>query len=207
MTDILWIATALISGYLLGSLNTAILVGKLYRKNILEHGSKSAGLTNTLRVLGKRAAILVLAGDVLKGILACLLGIQVGVNVTSVGAINSVSLLAAGAGAVLGHNWPIFFGFKGGKGALTAITVLFMLNWMMALISLGVFLAIVAASRYVSLGTISAALLFVALSFIPIFETTHYFTIFACLMASLVIFKHRENIRRLLAGRENKLIL
>jgi len=205
MIDILKIFAALALGYLLGSLNTSVIVGKIYGKDISSHGSKSAGLTNTLRVLGKSAAAFVLAGDVLKGIIACLIGLQLGVYVYSGEAKDCVSLFAAGAGAVIGHNWPVYFGFKGGKGALTAMAVLFMIDWVMALICLGFFVTIVALTSYVSLGTICAAMIFVAISFIPVFGSTFYFHIFACLMAFIIIFKHRENIQRLLSGTENKL--
>ena len=205
MIDILKTFAALALGYLLGSLNTAVIVGKLYGKDIGSHGSKSAGLTNTLRVLGKYAAVFVLSGDILKGIVACLIGLRLGVYVYSGEAKDCVSLLAAGAGAVIGHNWPVYFGFKGGKGVLTAATVMFMINWPMALISLGFFVIIVTLTRYVSLGTISATILFVAISFVPVFGNTFYFNIFASLMAVMIIFKHRENIQRLLSGTENKL--
>ena len=163
MIDLLKILAALALGYLLGSFNTAVIVGKIYGKDIRSHGSKNAGLTNTLRVLGKPAAAFVLAGDILKGIVACLIGLYLGVYVRSGEAVDCVSLLAAGAGAVIGHNWPVYFGFTGGKGALTAATVMFMFNWVMALICLGFFVMIVALTRYVSLGTVSAAVLFVAL--------------------------------------------
>lgn len=203
--DVLKIVAALASGYLLGSLNTAVIVGKLYGKDIGSHGSRNAGLTNTLRVLGKSAAALVLAGDVLKGIAACLLGLSLGVNVYSGGAVDCLSLLAAGAGAVIGHNWPAYFGFRGGKGALTGATVLFMLDWAMALVCLGSFLIIVTVTRFVSLGTICATMLFAAISFLPVWGHTFYFNIFAVLMAVVVILKHRENVQRLLSGTENKL--
>src|SRR6476620_5381070 len=183
MIDILKTLAALCLGYLLGSVNTAVIVGKIYGKDIGSHGSKSAGLTNTLRVLGKSAAVLVLVGDILKGIAACLIGLQIGVYVHSGEATDCVSLLAAGAGAVMGHNWPVYFGFKGGKGALTAAAVMFMFNWLMALISLVVFVAVIAVSRYVSLGTISAAVFFVAISFLPFFGNTLYFNAFATAMA------------------------
>ena len=105
----------------------------------------------------------------------------------------------------MGHNWPVYFGFKGGKGALTAAAVMFMINWQMALISLGVFVLIIALTRYVSLGTMCAAVFFVAISFIPAFGNTFYFHLFAALIAVIIIVKHRENIRRLLSGTENKL--
>lgn len=205
MIDILKIFAAFALGYLLGSLNTAVIVGRIYGKDIRNHGSKSAGLTNTLRVLGKSAAVLVLAGDILKGIIACFVGLRLGVYVHSGEAMDCASLLAAGAGAVIGHNWPLYFGFKGGKGALTAAAVLFMVDWVMALICLGFFVMIVASTRYVSLGTICATMFFVAISFVPVFGHTFYFHIFACLMAFMLIFKHRENIQRLLSGTENKL--
>jgi glycerol-3-phosphate acyltransferase PlsY len=205
MIDILKTLAALGVGYLLGSLNTSVIVGKIYGKDITAHGSKSAGLTNTLRVLGKTAAVFVLVGDILKGVVACLIGLRIGVYVQSGQAVECVSLLAAGAGAVAGHNWPIYFGFKGGKGMLTAAAVMVMVNWVMTVMSLGVFVLIVAATRYVSLGTICAAIVFVALSFVPAFGNTFYFQIFACLIAAVIIFKHKANIQRLLSGTENKL--
>ncbi|PEJ99973.1 glycerol-3-phosphate 1-O-acyltransferase PlsY [Bacillus wiedmannii] len=206
MIDILKIFAALVFGYLLGSLNTAVIVGKIYGKDIRSHGSKSAGLTNTLRVLGKSAAVFVLAGDILKGVIACYIGLFLSVYFYSGETKDCVSLLAAGAGAVIGHNWPVYFGFKGGKGALTAVAVLFMIDWVMALLCLGFFVIIVALTRYVSLGTICATLLVAVISFIPVFENTLYFYIFAFLMAFMVIFRHMENIQRLLLGTENKLI-
>ncbi|MED1116412.1 glycerol-3-phosphate 1-O-acyltransferase PlsY [Bacillus paramycoides] len=206
MIDIFKIFAALALGYFLGSLNTAVIVGKIYRKDIRNHGSKNAGLTNTLRVLGKSAAVFVLAGDILKGIIACFIGLFLSVYFYSGEAKDCVSLLAAGAGAIIGHNWPIYFRFKGGKGALTAIAVLFMIDWVMALLCLGSFVIIVALTRYVSLGTICATILVAVISFIPVFGNTLYFYIFACLMAFIVIFKHMENIQRLLSGTENKLI-
>jgi glycerol-3-phosphate acyltransferase PlsY len=205
MTDILKVLAALASGYLLGSVNTAVIAGKIYGKDITSLGSKSAGLTNALRVLGKPAAAFVLTGDILKGVIACLIGLWLGVHVYSGTASDCVTLLAAGGGAVLGHNWPVYFGFKGGKGMLTAASVMFAVNWLMTLISLSVFVLIVALTRYVSLGTILTAVFFVAISFLPVFGGTFYFHIFACVMAVVIIFRHRENIRRLLSGTENKL--
>lgn len=205
MIDLLKLVAALAAGYLLGSLNTAVIVGRLYGMDISRHGSKSAGLTNTLRVLGKTAAACVLAGDILKGIAACLIGLSLAVTVQSGATVECVSLLAAGAGAVIGHNWPLYFGFKGGKGALTAAAVMFMVAWPLALMSLGLFVLIVASTRFVSLGTICATLFFVALSFVPVFGGALYFQVFACLLALIIVVKHRDNIKRLLAGTENRL--
>ncbi|OEH91121.1 glycerol-3-phosphate 1-O-acyltransferase PlsY [Bacillus solimangrovi] len=206
MIDIIKLIAALVIGYLLGSLNTAVIVGKIYGKDIRNYGSKSAGLTNTLRVLGNSAASLVLVGDILKGVIACFIGLYFSVYFHTGEANDCISLLAAGAGVVIGHNWPVYFGFKGGKGALIAVSVLFMINWVMALICLGFFVLIVALTRYVSLGTICATVLFAVISFIPVFGNDLYFYIFAFLMVFIVVFRHRENIRRLLSGTENKLI-
>jgi glycerol-3-phosphate acyltransferase PlsY len=203
--DVLKIIAALVLGYLLGSLNTSVIVGKIYGKDVRNLGSKSAGLTNTLRVLGKSAAAFVLAGDILKGVIACLIGLRLGVYVHSGESGDCLSLLAAGAGAVIGHNWPVYFGFKGGKGMLTAAAVMFTIDWVTALISFGVFVLIVALTRYVSLGTICAAIFFVAISFLPVFKNTIYFYIFSAMIAAVIVFKHKENVRRLLSGTENKL--
>jgi glycerol-3-phosphate acyltransferase PlsY len=182
-----------------------VIVGKIYGKDIRNHGSKSAGLTNALRVLGKSAAVWVLVGDVFKGILACMVGLFLGVYGYSGAAQDCVSLLAAGAGAVIGHNWPIYFGCKGGKGILTSVSVLCMVDWVMALICLGVFVIIVAFTRYVSFSNICATILFLVLSFLPVFGHTVYFSLFACLIVCMVMFRHRENIHRLLSGTENPL--
>lgn len=205
MADVLKTLAALAVGYLLGSLNTAVIVGKVYGKDITSLGSNSAGLTNTLRVLGRTAAALVLVGDIAKGVIACLIGLAFGVYVHSGAATDCVSMLAAGAGAFLGHNWPVWFGFRGGKGMLTAAAVMLMVNWVMTLVSFGLFVLIVATTRYVSLGTICTALFFVALSFLPVVGGTPYFQVFASAMALVIIVKHRENIRRLLSGTESRL--
>lgn len=205
MSELLKLLAAFASGYALGSLNTALIVGRLYGTDIRRQGSGNAGLTNALRVLGKGAAALVLAGDVLKGVLACLIGLRLGVALQAGTAVDDLGLLAAGAGAVIGHNWPLWFGFKGGKGALTGVAVLFMLDWRMALICLGLFASLVALTRYVSLGTICATLCFLALSFLPGFGHGQSFQLFAGLMAAIVIARHRENIRRLVSGTENRL--
>ncbi|UOQ94802.1 glycerol-3-phosphate 1-O-acyltransferase PlsY [Halobacillus shinanisalinarum] len=205
MIDILVPIAALAMGYLLGSLNTAVIVGKIYGKDIRSHGSQSAGLTNTLRVLGKSAATFVLVGDIIKGVIACYIGLFLDVNFYSGEAKDSLCLLTAGAGAVIGHNWPVYFRFEGGKGALTAVSVVFMADWFIALLGLGFFVIIVVLTRYVSLGTVCATLGIVAISFIPVFGHSVYFNIFAFLMAIMVIFRHRKNIQRILSGTENKL--
>ncbi|MDD2840117.1 MAG: glycerol-3-phosphate 1-O-acyltransferase PlsY [Rickettsiales bacterium] len=204
MTNFILNFVCLIAGYLLGSVNTSIVVSKIYGKDIRNYGSKSAGLTNTLRVLGKKAALIVLVGDILKGVLSCLIGSKLGYfyqgDIT-----NYVGALIAGVGAVMGHNWPLYLNFKGGKGALIAISVMFMINWQMALASLIFFILLVAITRYVSLGTIGTTIFFVIISYMPFFNESLNFHIISSLLAIVIIFKHRTNIQRLLNGTENKL--
>jgi len=201
------ILAAFVAGYLLGSLNTAVIVAKIYGKDIRTLGSKNAGLTNALRVLGKPAAALVLVGDILKGVIACLIGLRLGVYLQSGEARDCISLLTAGVGAVMGHNWPVYFGFKGGKGGLTGVAVLFMFDWVLGSICLVLFAAIVASTRYVSLGTMSATIVFVLLSLVPAFGHTIYFCLLTCPAAFIIVLKHRENIRRLISGTESRLSL
>lgn len=214
---------AAIAGYLLGSLNTSIIVGKFYKLDVRQHGSKNAGATNTLRVLGKKAALLVAAGDISKGILACLAGMMIyniflGNGVSSNPAteiqlypyfdnlelqgINS-GLLISGLFAVIGHNWPVYFGFKGGKGVFTSAAVIFMADWKTGLILLLVFALIVLFTKYVSLGSIVSGFLF------PVVEIAYsknpVLIFFALIIAALIIFRHMSNIKRLVDRTETKL--
>jgi len=198
---------ALSIGYLLGSLNSSLIVARAYGVEIRTLGSKSAGLTNALRVLGKGAAVFVLVGDILKGVVACLIDLWIGVYVQAGDAVDCVSLLAAAAGAVIGHNWPVYFNFVGGKGALTAAAVMFIINWVTSLVSLCVFIFVVAATQYVSLGTILACTFFVIISLLPVFGNTIYFHATSFTLALIIVIKHRENVKRLLSGKENKLNL
>ncbi|HSQ98258.1 MAG TPA: glycerol-3-phosphate 1-O-acyltransferase PlsY [Rickettsiales bacterium] len=204
MTNLILNFVCLIAGYLLGSVNTSIVVGKLYDKDVRNYGSKGAGLTNVLRVLGKKAALIVLIGDILKGVLACLIGSKLGYFYQG-DMTNYVGALITGVGAVMGHNWPLYFNFKGGKGALIAISVMFMVNWPMALISIIFFVLVVAITRYVSLGTVGATILFVIISYLPFFNESLNFHIISSLLAIVIIFRHRANIQRLINGTENKL--
>lgn len=194
--------------YLLGSVNSAIIVGKLHKIDIRQHGSGNAGLTNTLRVLGKRAAICVLLGDVLKAIVA--IGIA---KIVTLGFKDSLllnlTMQLAGIAVVLGHIFPIYYGFKGGKGVLTSISVMFMINWEISLICLGLFIIVVAITKFVSLGSILAAFVFpilVLLSVkIPFLTNRIDMLVFSIILAAIVIIKHRSNIVRLVQGKENKL--
>ncbi|MCD6322985.1 MAG: glycerol-3-phosphate 1-O-acyltransferase PlsY [Clostridiales bacterium] len=201
MSIFLFILCAVI-GYAIGSVNSSILVGKFYGTDVRTQGSKNAGLTNTLRVLGKRAALMVLAGDILKGVIAVLIGVMLKTwsQESSLGELYGVM---AGTFAVIGHNWPVYFKFKGGKGILTTATVIFMLDWKIGLIVLALFVIIVAIFRLVSLGSIigSVAIPVVALAL----GHSIAFIIFMLFLAVLAIYRHKANIGRLVNGTENKL--
>lgn len=188
---------AILVGYLLGSISFSILIAKKVAKiDIRKHGSGNAGATNTLRVLGKGPAILVLLLDALKGIVAILLA-----KYAFHGGDWAIAI--SGLAAVLGHNWPIFFGFRGGKGVATTIGVLLTLAPIPALISVVVTLLVIAITRYVSLGS----LVFMAL--IPILVYFQHaplaYIVSTLCVAILGFIRHGENIKRLIHGTERKL--
>lgn len=187
-----------LAGYLLGSINSALIVGKALGVDIRQHGSKNAGMTNAIRVFGKKKALFVLFGDVLKGVLACIIGMILSKGVQSV-------MLTAGLFCVIGHNWPIYFGFKGGKGALTSITVLFFADYRIALILISVFVILVALTRYVSLGSMAGAVLLPVFGLL--FSKGIEFFIFSIILAIMLLWRHRANIGRLFRGEESKLDL
>jgi len=190
-----------IAGYLLGSLNGSLVVGKLfYKKDVRKYGSGNAGATNTLRSLGPKAAAAVTAVDLLKGIIACIIGQLIGGYTENHGYIG---MYAAGFAAVLGHNWPIFFGFKGGKGVLTTFAVILYISPLPALICLGVFIITVALTRYVSLGSLIASLCWPVLSFF--FNLPVILKVIGALLVALIVVRHRDNIIRLVNHEEKKI--
>ena len=201
-TDFLWAIPA----YFLGSIPTAVWVGRAkYDLDVREHGSKNAGATNTFRVLGKKAGRVVLTIDILKGMLAVLLPFFVLPVKFSDPHLTHIQLVASFM-AVLGHVFPIFAGFKGGKGVATSLGVIVGLQPLAAAICLIVFLIVFISTEYVSLGSISAAIVFSGcLWLFPI--NTLALPIFGSVLAFIVIFAHRKNIKRLLDGTESKMNL
>ena len=201
-------------GYLIGSVNLSIVLSKLMGKgDIREHGSGNAGTTNTLRVLGVVPAIIVFAFDALKGILAIIIAkwlFQLGngsIPAESLSLAYELDILAAGFCAILGHNFPIYYGFRGGKGIATSLGVILMIEWPIGLICLALGLVLIIASRMVSLGSIIAAILYPILVSV-IGEAMVYaipYFIFAFAIAFLAVARHHKNIERLLNGTENKL--
>ena len=197
-----------IVAYLLGSISFSVILSKkMAGFDVREKGSGNAGATNMLRSVGKGAAALTLLADALKGVVAILFAIIVGAIVKDTDKALLVQI--AGIAVVLGHTFPIFFGFKGGKGIATSLGVLLMTNWKIALICLVFALVLMALTKMVSMGSVGAAILFpVLVLFIntnyTVSEGSSYF-VYSVILAVLVAFNHRSNIKRILNGTENKL--
>jgi len=190
--------------YLIGSINFSIIVSKkMAGFDLREKGSKNAGTTNTLRTVGKRAAAIVLLCDILKGVIAVFIAKLISSNVNT-----AISCQIAAFCVVLGHTFPIFFELKGGKGVATSIGVLLVLNWKIGLICLMYGIIMILLTRMVSLGSITAAILFPVLT---IFIRENYiaigfgYTIFGIIMAIFILYNHRTNIKRLSEGTENRI--
>ena len=192
-----------IQAYLIGSISAAILTGRIIAgDDIRSHGSGNAGATNALRTYGKKAAAFVTLGDCFKAVVAILIGILIAK--LSGTENNRMFIYLASFGAVLGHNFPLYFRFRGGKGILVSVVGIFFTDWRIGIIVLAASIAVMAVSRYVSLGSIFGALFFAVL--VPVFHKGDAaFIIYAVLLAALAIIKHRSNIVRLVRGEENKL--
>ncbi|MCO5259013.1 MAG: glycerol-3-phosphate 1-O-acyltransferase PlsY [Crocinitomicaceae bacterium] len=196
-----------IIAYLIGSIPTAIWVGKIkYGIDVREHGSKNAGATNTFRVLGKKAGIFVLTVDILKGFIASFLPylfIDENLNPDKLVLVQIMCSFLA----VLGHVFPIYAGFKGGKGVATSLGVIIGVHPPASLVCIVIFLIVFIASNYVSLGAICGSFSF-PISVIFIFKShSIWLNLFSILLASVVILAHRKNIKRLIDGNENKMNL
>ena len=199
------VAIISVASYLLGSLNFAIIIsGKQYRDDIRTHGSKNAGMTNMMRTYGKKAAGMTLLGDALKAVVSCLLGYAF---------IGQHGAYIAGLFCIVGHMFPIYYRFQGGKGVVTAAVTVLMCNPIVFLILFVIFVVIVAATKYISLASVMCMLLYpIVLDRIERSVLFHenppegapLYIIFAFMMTILVVLKHWENIKRLFHGQENK---
>lgn len=201
-----------IIAYLIGSVNFSIIISKkMAGFDVREKGSGNAGTTNMLRSVGKKAAAITLICDVLKGVISILIAIIIGNIIKNLD--KELLLQIAGIAVVIGHTFPVFFGFKGGKGVATSIGVLLMSNWQIGLICLVFGIVLIALTRMVSLGSCGAAILFPVLT---LFINQHYtvltegkngnvYFIYSVILAVIVLYNHRTNIKRILSGTENKL--
>ena len=188
--------------YLIGSINFAIIFSKKFAGfDVREKGSKNAGTTNVLRTVGKKAAALTLICDILKGVVAVLIA-MLAAKIWEESDIEVLKYLA-GLFSIIGHTFPVYYGFKGGKGVATSLGVLLVVNPQIGGICLVFALVIMAATKWVSLGSIAAATLFPILT---VFMTDNFGAkVISIIIALLVIFNHRANITRLKNGTENKL--
>ena len=190
---------AAVIGYLLGCIPSGVLIGRLYGVgDIRKHGSGNSGTTNVLRTLGWLPSVLTLLCDCLKGYLACLIGRWLG---------GDLPMLLGGVFAILGHDFPAFMGFKGGKGIATSLGLIIAINPWLALALLVVQLIAVALTRYMSIASLITTVAFPVVTGIMLRGRENYglFLGAACLAAALSLFGHRSNIQRLIRGEENRL--
>ncbi len=197
-----------IIAYAIGSINFSVIFSRKFAGfDVREKGSGNAGTTNMLRSVGKKAAAITLVCDILKGIIAILIAYVI--NKLIEGVDGALLVQIAALAVVIGHTFPIFFGFRGGKGVATSLGILLLINWQIGLICLIFALLIMAVTRMVSAGSVTAAILYPVLVLcgvgVPYFIVEGNYIIFSILLALFIIFNHRENIKRILTGTENKL--
>lgn len=188
------IILGIIVGYLIGSIPSALIAGKTIKGiDIREYGSGNMGAANAYRILGREAGTVVIAADVFKGIIPALIGLYIGGYTVA---------LIAGIAAVIGHSYPVFARFKGGKGIATGAGAYLVILPFGLLISLAVFLAVFLISGYVSLSSIIAVAVLAIMSFV--FYKGAFVSIATLLICAFAIYRHRENIIRLWEGTESK---
>ena len=192
--------------YLVGSINFSVILSKkMAGFDVREKGSGNAGTTNMLRSVGKKAAAITLVCDILKGVIAILIAMLM--NKIFSNSNGALLVQIAGVAVILGHTFPIFFKFKGGKGVATSLGVLIMSNWQIGLICLVFALILIILTQMVSVGSIAAAILYPVLT---IFIPQNYilpgnYIIYSVVLAVIIVFNHRENVKRLLTGTENRI--
>ena len=195
MKQVLLYALCAVIGYALGCVSTGVIVSKLYgRIDIRNYGSGNAGMTNVMRTLGWVPSFLTFAGDALKGALGALIGMWIG---------GELGMHIGGLCAILGHNWPALFRFRGGKGMSTSFGYILVVDWRIALVLLGIQVVVLLISGYMSLASILSACAYVGLVFV--FHKSWVATGAAIVTCALALFSHRANMKRLAEGNENRL--
>ena len=198
---------ALVFAYLIGSVPTSVWLGKYYHGiDIREHGSGNAGATNTFRIFGKKLGITVLIIDILKGWIAVKLFYVLYESGQSVDELFNLKI-RLGICALLGHVFPIYVGFKGGKGVATLLGIILALNHEAALMSIGVFLIAFLITRYVSLSSILAGLFFPVVVMVISKTSQPAMVVFALMISVAVVITHQKNIERLLSNKESRVKL
>ena len=185
------------AAYFLGSLNFAVIVSKkYYKEDIRSYGSGNAGMTNMLRTYGKFPAVLTLLGDALKAVIAVMIGRLIW---------GAVGAYAAGVCCMLGHIYPFFYNFKGGKGVVVVAATILMTNWKVGLVLVLMFVILVGFSKFISLGSVMCALIYPLVLSRMNGKDPQIVLLFALVMTVCVVLKHTSNIKRLIEGTENKL--
>jgi acyl phosphate:glycerol-3-phosphate acyltransferase len=202
MNDILLTGAVLLAGYLLGCFSTGILISKQAGVNIREAGSKNTGASNVLRVLGLGRGAITFLGDSLKAVLACWIGSLLLPGATF--GIDRFGAMVGGLGAILGHNWPVFFSFKGGKGIASSTAVLLFVDPLLGGIAIALCVLVIVWKKYISVGSLTMLFTFLALTC-----AFHYDQWFACVFAAVLfllgLLRHKTNLQRLREGTENKI--
>ncbi|MGP1569789.1 MAG: glycerol-3-phosphate 1-O-acyltransferase PlsY [Eubacteriales bacterium] len=188
--------------YLIGNISPAIIIGKINKQDIRETGSHNAGTTNVLRTFGKKAAAITMIVDILKGVIPVIIARYVAGQFLSIHFANHLALWA-GVFAICGHIWPVVFGFKGGKGVATTFGVLITAMPFLGLCELGIMLVTVAVTKMVSLGAVLGALAFPLL----VSKLEPMYLPQALCLTLMILYKHNENIGRIVRGEENKISL
>lgn len=204
------IGVGCVVAYLMGSIPTAVWYGQgFFGVDVRRHGSGNAGATNVFRVLGKRAGTVVMLVDVLKGYTAAMLAALLGYATILTHTDVLTFKIVFGLLAVMGHLYPVFAQFKGGKGVASLLGMMLAIHPEMALVCIGIFLLVVIASHYVSLGSILAALAFPVLLLLRIFgeQESPLLIVFGFIVFLMVVLTHQKNIGRLLRGQENRTVL
>ena len=187
--------------YLLGCFSTGITISRLQGVDIRKHGSKNTGASNVLRVLGLKSGILTFIGDIIKASIAVWLGYFVLGNAFG---IERFGMMVGGLFAVIGHNWPVYYGFKGGKGVACSAAVIFFVDVLCALPAIAICLAVIAITKYISLGSMTLMGLYMIIMCI-----VHWgawpLCLFTVILFVLCVWRHRANVVRLLNGTENKI--
>ena len=199
---VMCVIVCLIVGYLFGCIQTGYFVGRANKIDIRDYGSGNSGTTNTLRTLGKTAAVITFLGDAAKGLVAVNIARYIIIPYFGVES-EAVLWLLTGFAVVLGHNFPFFLGFKGGKGIATTGGVIFAFHWQLGLICAVVFLIVTAATKYVSLVSFCMVLI---VPFMLYFEEPGNLPLVGVgvIFTAMAIWRHRANIDRLIHGTENK---
>lgn len=198
-----------ILGYLIGSVNSSIILSKIKKNDIRKHGSGNAGATNTLRVMGKGAAALVVLGDALKAVVSILLAYFITIKIGEGVETATYAKYIAALFTVLGHNFPVFFGFRGGKGIITSVAVIFMLDPRVGIIVLTVGVLLIVLTRYVSVGSMTGCALYPLFTIAfntnepVLYKKMHI--VLAIILGVLGILRHKDNIKKLLSCTESKI--